>query len=223
MYTQDIPGQAYLVRKAVCFLPDDSILRNTEATSNNDNNDSDEDIWEFHARFQKDPYEAPSVAERPFITEHHILWSMSYGVPVLFFNGWKSGNSTRCYHRISFLATWRYFQIVWIYMFSFKYLILCCGQLIPSFVCFVRKVHSMRLGWPYLTGNGRPNEIYTAISLFVRNYGFARLCAPLVRRRPIHMHNISGLCKSCCPIERYLSSVLICFKRKIWVEHGKIL
>lgn len=89
MHAQDIPGQAYLVRKAVCFLPDDSILRNGEATDDNDNND---DIEEFQARFQEDPYEAPSAAETPFITEHHILWSMSYGVPVLFFNGWKSGN-----------------------------------------------------------------------------------------------------------------------------------
>ncbi|XP_032665324.1 uncharacterized protein LOC116841464 [Odontomachus brunneus] len=72
---QDIPGQAYLVRKAVCFLPDDSILRNGEATDDNDNND--DDIEEFQARFQEDPYEAPSAAETPFITEHHILWSIS--------------------------------------------------------------------------------------------------------------------------------------------------
>ncbi|XP_014474214.1 PREDICTED: ubiquitin-like-conjugating enzyme ATG10 isoform X2 [Dinoponera quadriceps] len=82
---KDIPGQAYLVRKTVCFLPDDSIWRNDEAADDNDG-----DIEEFHARFQEDPHEAPSVAETPFITEHHILWSMSYSVPVLFFNGWKS-------------------------------------------------------------------------------------------------------------------------------------
>ncbi|XP_006566643.1 ubiquitin-like-conjugating enzyme ATG10 isoform X6 [Apis mellifera] len=37
-----------------------------------------------------DPFEATCPIERPLITEHHVLWSMSYSVPVLYFNGWKS-------------------------------------------------------------------------------------------------------------------------------------
>ncbi|XP_006619578.1 ubiquitin-like-conjugating enzyme ATG10 isoform X4 [Apis dorsata] len=37
-----------------------------------------------------DPFEATCPIEKPLITEHHILWSMSYSVPVLYFNGWKS-------------------------------------------------------------------------------------------------------------------------------------
>lgn len=43
-------------------------------------------------KFREDPHEATSTTETPFICEHHILWSISYSVPVLFFNGWKSGN-----------------------------------------------------------------------------------------------------------------------------------
>lgn len=38
-----------------------------------------------------DPYEANGANDRPLIIEHHVLWSMSYGVPVLYFNGWRSG------------------------------------------------------------------------------------------------------------------------------------
>lgn len=60
--------------------------------SSGDNTDGD-DAEEFHIKFQDDPHETPFVSEAPFITEHHILWSESYGVPVLYFNGWKSGNS----------------------------------------------------------------------------------------------------------------------------------
>lgn len=56
-------------------------------------NDDDDEEEEFHVKFQEDPHEAPRFdpLETPFITEHHILWSMSYGVPILFFNGWRSG------------------------------------------------------------------------------------------------------------------------------------
>lgn len=46
-------------------------------------------------RFRQDPHEAASTSETPFILEHHVLWSISYSVPVLFFNGWKSGNPKR--------------------------------------------------------------------------------------------------------------------------------
>ncbi|XP_020282847.1 ubiquitin-like-conjugating enzyme ATG10 isoform X2 [Pseudomyrmex gracilis] len=86
---KDIPGQAYLVRKAKCFVSCDtaySAARNDESTGFfNDNTE------EFYVKFQNDPHEAPSTDETsPLIIEHHILWSMSYGVPVLFFNGWKS-------------------------------------------------------------------------------------------------------------------------------------
>lgn len=45
-----------------------------------------------------DPYEAPSTQERPLIMEHHILWSMNYSVPVIYFNGWKSGESSQNYY-----------------------------------------------------------------------------------------------------------------------------
>ena len=41
-----------------------------------------------------DPYEAPGPQQRPLILEHHVLWSMSYGVPVIYFNGWRSGKSS---------------------------------------------------------------------------------------------------------------------------------
>lgn len=54
-------------------------------------NDDDE---EFHVKFQEDPHEAPSTVKMPLTTEYHILWSVSYGVPVIYFNRWKSGNSS---------------------------------------------------------------------------------------------------------------------------------
>ncbi|XP_029163297.1 ubiquitin-like-conjugating enzyme ATG10 isoform X2 [Nylanderia fulva] len=82
---KDIPGQAYLFRRIKCFVPmsDSVIMRNDE---------EEKEEEEFHVKFQEDPHEAPrsNSLESPFITEHHILWSMSYGVPVLFFNGWRS-------------------------------------------------------------------------------------------------------------------------------------
>lgn len=74
---KDIPGQAYLFRRIKCFVPSDSVMRN----------DDDE---EFHVKFQEDPHEAPSTVKMPLTTEYHILWSVSYGVPVIYFNRWKS-------------------------------------------------------------------------------------------------------------------------------------
>ncbi|XP_070512321.1 ubiquitin-like-conjugating enzyme ATG10 [Cardiocondyla obscurior] len=76
---KDIPGQAYLVRRVKYFVPSNSIA-----------GEDDDDAEEFDVKLREDPHEAPTAGEAPFITEHHILWSISYGVPVLFFNGWKS-------------------------------------------------------------------------------------------------------------------------------------
>lgn len=58
------------------------------------NDDDDDDDEEFHVKFREDPHEVPSTLETPLITEYHILWSMSYGVPVIYFNRWKSCNSS---------------------------------------------------------------------------------------------------------------------------------
>lgn len=44
-----------------------------------------------HSSEITDPFEACSDPEVPLIIEHHILWSMSYSVPILLFNGWMSG------------------------------------------------------------------------------------------------------------------------------------
>ncbi|XP_011869871.1 PREDICTED: ubiquitin-like-conjugating enzyme ATG10 [Vollenhovia emeryi] len=79
---KDVPGQAYLVRRAKCFVPSDSTAGEDEACG--------DDADEFHVKLREDPHEAPSASERPLVVEHHVLWSLSYGVPVLFFNGWKS-------------------------------------------------------------------------------------------------------------------------------------
>lgn len=84
---KDIPGQAYLVRRAKHFIPCDSTAREDGSAAD----DGDDDPEEFHVNFREDPHEAaPSTSETPLVVEHHILWSMSYSVPVLFFNGWKS-------------------------------------------------------------------------------------------------------------------------------------
>lgn len=80
---KDIPGQAYLVRRAKHFVSSDLTMEKDESTSDND-------AEEFHMKFREDPHEATSTNETPFVIEHHILWSVSYSVPVLFFNGWKS-------------------------------------------------------------------------------------------------------------------------------------
>ncbi|XP_011638616.1 ubiquitin-like-conjugating enzyme ATG10 [Pogonomyrmex barbatus] len=81
---KDIPGQAYLVRRAKYFIPNDVTTRKDEST------DDDKDFEEFHVELREDPHETPCKNESPFISEHHILWSISYSVPILFFNGWKS-------------------------------------------------------------------------------------------------------------------------------------
>ncbi|XP_076648298.1 autophagy-related 10 [Halictus rubicundus] len=79
---KDVPGEAYLVRQKKLFFPEnDSMLKS---------NDTEEDDLNFELTLTEDPFEAPSTIEKPFVTEHHVLWSMSYGVPVLYFHGWKS-------------------------------------------------------------------------------------------------------------------------------------
>ncbi|XP_036149621.1 ubiquitin-like-conjugating enzyme ATG10 [Monomorium pharaonis] len=86
---KDIPGQAYLARRTKYFIPSESSIARKDGSTSKD--DDDADAGEFHVNFREDPHEAASSAsETPFIIEHHILWSISYSVPVLFFNGWKS-------------------------------------------------------------------------------------------------------------------------------------
>ncbi|XP_051167535.1 ubiquitin-like-conjugating enzyme ATG10 isoform X2 [Leptopilina boulardi] len=82
---KNIPGQGYLLRREKTFISID-ILSSESWTK------AEEDLSnELCLKLREDPFEAPSIAfERPLVKEHHILWSMSYSVPVLYFNGWKS-------------------------------------------------------------------------------------------------------------------------------------
>ncbi|XP_076244075.1 autophagy-related 10 isoform X2 [Calliopsis andreniformis] len=81
---KDIPGQAYVSRQRKHFIADNIDFSNySSVESNSFEND-------LNFELKQDPFEAPSIIEKPLVTEHHILWSMSYGVPVLYFNGWKS-------------------------------------------------------------------------------------------------------------------------------------
>ncbi|XP_057324551.1 ubiquitin-like-conjugating enzyme ATG10 [Microplitis mediator] len=87
---KDVPAQAYLVRRVKTFVSRDYLnckdnvdfKKNLIKTNGDDDND-DGDIYD-------DPFEAKNNLDVPFITEHHVLWSMSYSVPILFFNGWMS-------------------------------------------------------------------------------------------------------------------------------------
>ncbi|XP_016770495.1 ubiquitin-like-conjugating enzyme ATG10 isoform X2 [Apis mellifera] len=76
---ENIPGEVYVVRRQKQYIYNNS--NNYTALENNDLN--------FMLK-KEDPFEATCPIERPLITEHHVLWSMSYSVPVLYFNGWKS-------------------------------------------------------------------------------------------------------------------------------------
>lgn len=93
MYIKDVPGMAYLSRKIKTYVPCEypvMMMEDDDETSGK----SDEEDWlkNFDAKMAKDPFEADSKDEkRPLIILHHVLWSMSYSVPVLYFNGWKSG------------------------------------------------------------------------------------------------------------------------------------
>ncbi|XP_033342655.2 autophagy-related 10 [Megalopta genalis] len=76
---KDVSGEAYLFRQRKHMFPGNySIFQS---------NDTEDDL---NFELTDDPFEAPSTIQKPFVTEHHIVWSMSYGVPVIYFNGWKS-------------------------------------------------------------------------------------------------------------------------------------
>ncbi|KAL7290196.1 hypothetical protein TKK_0015905 [Trichogramma kaykai] len=77
----DVPGEAYLKRVEKHMLPSNhSIFLDDTSLENED-------------EVEKDPFEFDTGGNeklRPLIIEHNILWSESYGVPVIYFNGWKS-------------------------------------------------------------------------------------------------------------------------------------
>ncbi|XP_063995423.1 ubiquitin-like-conjugating enzyme ATG10 [Diachasmimorpha longicaudata] len=78
---EEVPGQAYLCRSVKTFVSSDlAAALGGENRRENLGNLDDVD----------DPFEAKRVEDSPMCVEHHILWSMSYGVPVLYFNAWIS-------------------------------------------------------------------------------------------------------------------------------------
>ncbi|XP_076634585.1 autophagy-related 10 isoform X1 [Colletes latitarsis] len=81
---KDIPGKAYVARQKKYFISANSDSHYCLLSENKDIDDY------LNFELQQDPFEAPSVVEKVLVKEHHILWSMSYSVPVLYFNGWKS-------------------------------------------------------------------------------------------------------------------------------------
>ncbi|XP_014210701.1 ubiquitin-like-conjugating enzyme ATG10 [Copidosoma floridanum] len=84
-----LPGQAYLTRQEKLFVPIDHPM-DDERLEDGLNIECDDEKWCEELNEHRDPYEYPVVKERPLIIEHHVLWSMSYSVPVIYFNGWKS-------------------------------------------------------------------------------------------------------------------------------------
>ncbi|CAL7940037.1 unnamed protein product [Xylocopa violacea] len=81
---KNVPGEAYVARQRKQYI---SSSNNTDNYLTLANSDSDDD---FNFELKLDPFEATCPNEKPLVTEHHVLWSMSYSVPVLYFNGWKS-------------------------------------------------------------------------------------------------------------------------------------
>ncbi|KAK0089174.1 hypothetical protein PV325_008753 [Microctonus aethiopoides] len=82
---KDIPGQAYLTRQIKTFVNNDLITGSVDGSySMNNSNDM------YKMSEVKDPFEASNDQEVPLIIEHHVLWSMSYSVPILLFNGYLS-------------------------------------------------------------------------------------------------------------------------------------
>ena len=81
---KNIPGKAYIVRQRKQFISSVSELNDYSTSKNNEFTD------DLNFILKQDPFEASSSIDIPLVTEHHVLWSMSYGVPVLYFNGWKS-------------------------------------------------------------------------------------------------------------------------------------
>ncbi|XP_029046541.1 uncharacterized protein LOC114877744 [Osmia bicornis bicornis] len=82
---KNIPGEVYIVRQRKQFISSISELNDYSTSKNNEFTD------DLNFILKQDPFEASSSIDIPLVTEHHVLWSMSYGVPVLYFNGWKSG------------------------------------------------------------------------------------------------------------------------------------
>lgn len=80
-----MPGEAYIVHQERQYICSNSNLNDYSTPENNDSAD------DFDFVLKEDPFEATCPIERPLVTEHHVLWSMSYSVPILYFNGWKSG------------------------------------------------------------------------------------------------------------------------------------
>ncbi|XP_044016839.1 uncharacterized protein LOC122858172 isoform X3 [Aphidius gifuensis] len=77
------PGQAYLFHEEKIFISSDKVSMLNSKTD------------EIYKNYENviDPFEAPSCNDSPLIIQHHILWSLSYSVPVLYFNGWLSGKT----------------------------------------------------------------------------------------------------------------------------------
>ncbi|XP_048511873.1 ubiquitin-like-conjugating enzyme ATG10 isoform X2 [Athalia rosae] len=82
---KSVPGMAYISRQVKTHVPCDYPI---DEPTNREDVDWLENL---ESGMAKDPFEAASKAERPLIVLHHVLWSISYSVPVLYFNGWKSG------------------------------------------------------------------------------------------------------------------------------------
>ncbi|KAJ8665254.1 hypothetical protein QAD02_006916 [Eretmocerus hayati] len=87
---KEIPGQAYLARQEKIFVPVDYLADEPERGNRDECDDRRDEEWSEKLDTSTDPYEAFCAKERPLIIEHHILWSMSYSVPVIYFNGWRS-------------------------------------------------------------------------------------------------------------------------------------
>ncbi|CAD1478977.1 unnamed protein product, partial [Heterotrigona itama] len=75
-----VPGEAYIAREQKQYMRSG----NKSTPRYSDPGD------DFDFVLKHDPFEATCPIERPLVTEHHVLWSMSYSVPILYFNGWKS-------------------------------------------------------------------------------------------------------------------------------------
>jgi hypothetical protein len=85
-----MPGQAYLLRQEKRLVPIDYPIDDSPSEAEEKAFTKQSEDWSKEFDICVDPFEAP-IKERPLVIEHHILWSMSYAVPVIYFNGWKSG------------------------------------------------------------------------------------------------------------------------------------
>ena len=89
-FLKNVPGEAYLKRQEKISVPLDYPI-DEKICGNEENYTCDDQSWSDELEAETDPFEASVKLERPLILEHHVLWSMSYGVPTIYFNGWKSG------------------------------------------------------------------------------------------------------------------------------------